>query len=76
MLVSLILLQNIYFTIKTEILKSDFGTQMDSDEGGAVGYERSLSDREGEQVSDFLRKVLPELEQVLEANTTSTAFDG
>ena len=43
---------------------------------GVSQYEKQLSDPEGERVDVFLRRVLSELEEVLEANVASTAFDG
>jgi hypothetical protein len=67
--------------LQTEILKSDFGAQTESsrngsDEDGVGSCERELSEPEGDAVSGFLRRVLPELEEALEGNTTSSAFDG
>ena len=61
---------------QTEILKSDFGGQTDSGDGSEGACERPLSEPEGDAVSSFLRKVLPELESALDGSSSSSAFDG
>ena len=57
-------------------MKSDFGAQAGGSEDGVEHYDKELPEPVGEDVSRFLRKVMPEVEAVMEANASSTAFDG
>lgn len=61
-------------SVQTEILKSDFGAQMDGDD--MIEYEREVPDSLADDINSFLRRVVPEVEEALEANSSSTAFDG
>ena len=53
---------------QTETSKSDFGAQTTEDV--------ELTDEDSTRVMKFMNKVLPLLELELDANSTSTAFDG
>jgi hypothetical protein len=54
--------------MKTQILKSDFGSQVDE--------RQHISETDERDLMNFFRKILPLLEQELESNSTSNAFNG